>query len=475
MKHFLLVFCIAMITLSCKNEPKVTEIPKDISRNEVKVEDYETAIIYEANIRQYSPEGTFESFTKDIPELKKLGVKIIWLMPIHPISVTNRKATGDLMVHDIEDEEERKKYLGSYYSVSDYRGINPEYGNLDDFKNLVKTAHENGMYVILDWVANHTGWDHAWVKEQSDYYYKDKDGNVSEPINYDTGESWGWQDVAHLNFENKALWDAMTADMIYWVEDLDVDGFRCDVAGEVPTPFWEYATEKINAVKPVFMLAESEKRELFYNAFDMGYAWEGHHIQNKIAQGEKTVKDWDAYMVKYFDEFQEDDILMNFIDNHDENSWNGTVEERMGPAADAMLAMVYTIPGMPLIYSGQEYGLNHRLKFFEKDLIPKTKGKEWDLLEKLAILKQNNPAVNGGKQAGDYERLATSADDQVLVFKRTKGDNTVIYIANLSDKEVRFTLDYEGNYGDFLKEETIVLEKGYEYTFQPWQYVILVK
>src|SRR5690606_27177029 len=159
-------------------------------------------------------------------------------------------------VHDIEDEEERKKYLGSYYSVSDYRGINPEYGNLDDFKNLVKTAHENGMYVILDWVANHTGWDHAWVKEQSDYYYKDKDGNVSEPINYDTGESWGWQDVAHLNFENKALWDAMTADMIYWVEDLDVDGFRCDVAGEVPTPFWEYATEKINAVKPVFMLAE---------------------------------------------------------------------------------------------------------------------------------------------------------------------------------------------------------------------------
>jgi len=317
-------------------------------------------VIYEANIRQYSPEGTFEAFTKDIPQLKELGVKVIWLMPIYPISMKNRKATADLSIEDIEDPEEKEKYLGSYYAISDYTAVNPEFGTLDDFDKLVDTAHENGMYVILDWVANHTGWDHEWIEKHPDYYHKDKEGNVTDPINPDTGESWGWTDVAHLNYESDSLWTAMKDEMLYWVKEKNIDGFRCDVAGNVTTDFWNYVVPELKKEKPVFMLAESEDKDLFYEAFDMGYNWEGHHIINEIAQGKMSVKNWDDYMAKIDTTYQNDDYLMNFITNHDENSWNGTVEERLGEASETMLAFTYALPGMPLIYSGQEYGMNHR-------------------------------------------------------------------------------------------------------------------
>ncbi|MBA3985407.1 MAG: alpha-amylase [Flavobacteriales bacterium] len=472
--YALFTFALLILFTACKNEKQTTE--KETSTfTPITDADYENAVIYEANIRQYSPEGTFEAFTKDIPKLKELGVKIIWLMPIHPISLTNRKATGDLSVHDIENEEERKKYLGSYYSISDYRGVNPEHGTKKDFQNLVDTAHENGMYVILDWVANHTGWDHEWIKTNPDFYNKNKDGEITDPLNSETGESWGWTDVAHLNYENKDLWEAMKNDMLYWVKEHNIDGFRCDVAGEVPTEFWEFITPQFKEVKPVFMLAESEKRDLFFNAFDMGYNWEGHHIKNEIAQGKQTVAQWDAYMQKVDSTYQPDDFLMNFVTNHDENSWNGTVKERMGKASQAMLALSYTIPGMPLIYSGQEYDMDHRLKFFEKDEIPKTKGNIWPILERLGKLKAENPALHGGKNAAAYNRIPTSSDENILAFERSKNGKRVIYIANMSAEESTFTMDFEGAFMDYMYEETVVMDKETPYTFAPWHYVILVK
>lgn len=467
------LFLFTLLLMACGNEKKSDTYTTDQTFTPISEADYENAIIYEANIRQYSPEGTFEAFTKDIPKLKELGVKIIWLMPIHPISMTKRKATPELSIDEIP-EEDRHKYLGSYYSVSDYTAINPEFGDKDDFDNLVKTAHENGMWVILDWVANHTGWDHEWIKTNPDFYHKNKAGEITDPLNSETGESWGWTDVAHLNFENKDLWEVMKNDMLYWVKEHNIDGFRCDVAGEVPTEFWEFVVPQLKEVKPVFMLAESEKRDLFFNAFDMGYNWEGHHIKNEIAQGKQTVTQWDAYMKKVEETYQPDDFLMSFVTNHDENSWNGTVKERLGDAADTFLALTYVIPGMPLIYSGQEYDMNHRLKFFEKDEIPKTKERVWPQLVKLGKLKNDNPALHGGKNAAPYHRISTSKDSKVLAFERSNEGSTVVYIANLTDLPVTFTVEYEGTFRDYMNEGKLALEKDKEYTFEPWQYLILV-
>ena len=472
MKKVVLTITALVLLASCKNEPQPQKEVKEVATEElapVSNDLMETAVIYEANIRQYSEEGTFDAFTEDIPQLKELGVKVIWLMPVHPISEARRKAQGDLNVEDIEDPEERKKYLGSYYAVADYTAVNPEYGTKEDFQELVDTAHENGIYVILDWVANHTGWDHPWIEEHPEYYTQNEQGEVIDPLNPQTGESWGWTDVADLNYENKELWGEMIADMKYWVEEHNIDGFRADVAGEVPTELWVQAKTEMEEIKPLFMLAESEDKDLFHEAFDMGYNWEGHHIMNSIAQDKSNVEAWDAYMKKIDTTYQEDDFLMNFITNHDENSWSGTVKERMGDAAETFLAMSYTVPGMPLIYSGQEYGLDHRLKFFEKDLIPKTKGRVWEVMEKLGTLKNNNPALNGGKEAADYERLQTSDDQNVLAFSRSKAGEELVFVANLSDEAVNFTLELEGEYLDYMNSEDVDLANDHEFSFKPWE------
>ena len=432
----------------------------------------ESAVIYEANIRNYSPEGTFNAFTKDIPEIKKLGVKVIWLMPVYPISMKNRKATGDLSVEDIKDPEERKKYLGSYYAISDYTAINPDLGTEADFQKLVKTAHDNGMYVILDWVANHTGWDHKWITEHPEYYHKNAKGEVTDPLNPETGKSWGWTDVAHLDYTSKKLYEPMKNEMLYWVKAQGVDGFRCDVADNVPTDFWEYTIPKLKEIKPVFMLMESNKPYLFNGLFDMGYGWEAHHLMNDIAKGKKTVKDWDAYVAKQNAEYKAPDYFMNFITNHDENAWNGTEYERMGQGAEAYAALTYCMRGMPLIYTGQEYGFDRRLKFFEKDQITKEKGKTFPFYEKLGRLKNTNLALHGGKNPASYKRLATSADGSILAFEREKGGHKVVYVANLSGKPQEFTINAQGNYTDYMTGKKATLGK---HAFGPWEYMVLVQ
>ena len=435
----------------------------------------ENSVIYEANIRNYSPEGTFNAFTKDIPELKKLGVKIVWLMPVYPISMKNRKATGDLSVEDIQDPEERKKYLGSYYAISDYTAINPDLGTMEDFQNLVNTAHENGMYVILDWVANHTGWDHKWITEHPEYYHKNAKGEVTDPLNPETGESWGWTDVAHLNYTSKVLYEPMKNEMLYWVKEHNIDGFRCDVADNVPTEFWQFAVPKLKEVKPVFMLMESNKSYLFNGIFDMGYGWNAHHLMNDIAKGEKTVADWDALMAQQAKDYKTEDIWMNFTSNHDENAWNGSEYERMGDAAEAFAALTYVMPGMPLIYTGQEYDLERRLKFFEKDEISHEKGKMFGIYEKLGVLKNTNEALNGGKHPADYKRVMTSMDKNILAFAREKDGEKVIFVANLTKDAQTFTMPVEGTYINYITGEKVQLAPGQEQKFDPWQYWVLTK
>jgi alpha-amylase len=464
-KKIFLTTLVITALIACKKETSKQDIAQKVEIAAVSPELSENAIIYEANIRQYSPEGNFAVFTKDIPKLKKLGIKILWLMPIHEIGMKNRKAKGDVSIEAITDTLEKKKYLGSHYSVKDYRSINSNYGTKEDFKKLVDQAHKNGIYVILDWVANHTAWDHEWVTKHNDYYTHDKAGKMIAPFD--------WSDVAELDYNNPALQNAMVEDMKYWLTEFNIDGFRCDVAGEVPTDFWDRATADLRKIKPVFMLAEAEKPELLKKAFDMQYGWEAHHILNSIAKGEKTVKDWDAYMVKTEKALEADDINMNFTSNHDENSWNGTEYERMGDAVEVFAAMTYAIPGMPLIYNGQEYDLKKRLKFFEKDTIPHLEEKMMVIYEKLSQLKVTNEALDGGKNAAAYKRLTTSDDASILAFEREKNATKVIFIANLSKTPKQFTVPVEGEYTAYMSGQKVTLAKGQKHNFKPWQYLIL--
>ena len=477
MKKIILSTFVFLALVSCKNETATTSVDTKNEIAQFSPEIEENAVIYEVNIRQYSPEGTFNEFTKDIPKLKELGVKIIWVMPVFPISETKRKATGgdDSKFASEMPEAEQHKYLGSYYAVSDFKKVNPEFGTIEDFRAMVKTAHENGMYVILDWVPNHTGWDHVWIKEHPEFYTKNEKGEIIDPINPETGKSWGWTDVADLNYDNKELRAAMTNDMLHWIKNENIDGFRCDVAGNVPTDFWQQAIPTLRKEKNIFMLAEAWEPELFKdNLFDMGYSWEGHHTMNKIAKGKETVANWDVFMEKRTKEYEANDILMNFVDNHDENSWNGTIQSRLGNAEEAMTVLSYLTPGMPLVYSGNEYGLNHSLKFFEKDSIPKTKGAAWQLRAKLGKLKNENIALNGGKNKASYTRIKTT-NENVLVFEREKNGNKIIYMANLSSKPVDVKIPLNGTYIDVLSGEMIGLNEKLNYPMKPWQYYVLTE
>jgi len=473
MKKSILLIISFLLLFSCKEIQK-KEVVSTSKKALVTQEMMETAIIYEANIRQYSPEGTFNEFTKDIPVLKELGVKIIWLMPVHPISMTKRKATGDTFVSDIKDENERKKYMGSYYAVSDYRGVSSDYGTKDDLRDLIKTAHKNNMLVILDWVPNHTGWDHQWIQEHPEFYTKNANGEITDPLNED-GTPVGWQDVADLDYSNEGLQKAMIADMNYWLKDENIDGFRCDVAGSVPIEFWQEAVPKLRETKEIFMLAEAWEPELVKgdNLFDMCYGWESHFLWVDIAKGTKTVKDWDNYMVKMDTFYEKDDIIMNFTTNHDENSWKGTVTETFGDADEVMAVLSYVAPGMPLIYSGQEYDLNKRLRFFEKDTISKNKGEYFDLYTKLQIIKTTNPALNGGKNAASYTRIKTSDDTKILAFTREKEGEKVSFIANLSPNPVTFTMDYTATPTNFFTNKEVSYHKDQEISLKAWNYLLL--
>ena len=442
---------------SCNNKKETKSEDVKTERKEQSILPFtadmaETSVIYEVNVRQFSPEGTFAAVTKEISNIKKLGVKILWIMPIYPIG-----------------EENRKEGLGSYYSIKDYRGINPEFGNAEDFKKLVDEAHKNGMYVILDWVANHTAWDHPWVKQHPNWYEQDKNGKMHSP--YD------WSDVVALNFDNKEMRKQMIADMKYWLDDFKIDGFRCDMAHEVPTDFWNEAKPQLANGREIFMLAETEKPELLANdAFDAAYGWEIHHIMNDIAKGKKNVSAIDAYMDSIPKKWQADDYKLLFTSNHDENSWAGTEYERMGDAVETFAALTYTLPGIPLIYNGQEEDFNRRLKFFVKDSIDRNPtSKMRGVYEKLGELKITNEAFNGAKKAASYERLKTSDDKSILAFKRQKNTTEAYFIANFTKTNKEITVPINGVYKNFMNNEDVTFDATTKLKLKPWEYLILVQ
>lgn len=365
--------------------------------------------IYELNVRQFSKEGTFKAVEARLDELNDLNVGIIWLMPIHPIGEKNRKGT-----------------LGSYYAVKDYKEVNPEFGNKQDFKDLVDAIHAKGMYVIIDWVANHTAWDHSWVETNPEFYTKGEHGEFVPPVA-------DWADVIKLNYDNVEMRAAMTDALEYWVREFDIDGYRCDVAQSVPDDFWDSVRSKLDAIKPVFMLAEAEYENHHIKAFDMSYSWEMHHCFNEIAQGKKSASDLIELINRENCRFPTEAYRMRFVDNHDENSWNGTNKERLGDAESIMIVISATLPGMPLLYSGDEAGLDKRLEFFEKDPIEWKEHPNRALYTALFKLKKNNPALFNGAYGGDFNVIDTK-NDHVLAFSRVKGENEVVVIANLSNK-----------------------------------------
>ncbi len=411
------------------------------------------ANIYEVNIRQYTPEGTFEAFSEHLPRLKEMGVDILWLMPVHPIGVEKRKGT-----------------MGSYYSVKDYKAVNPEFGDMEDFKALVNEIHELDMKIILDWVANHTAWDNRWIEEHPEWYTKDEEGNFIAP--YD------WTDVADLNYDNPEMRMAMTDALKFWVAEAGIDGYRCDVAGEVPLDFWDNAISQLRELKPVFMLAESEVPEHHEVGFDMTYAWELHHLMNMIAQGKAPADTLNDYHIKQDTLFPDDAYRMIFTSNHDENSWNGTVFERMGDGAKTFAVLSVTLPGMPLIYSGQEAAMDKRLEFFEKDDIEWGNFEYQDFYETLLDLKSKNTALWNGEYGGNLKFLNTDAPSSVVAFVRQNGADKVLSVLNLSPGEhdiIIETGDHSGAYTELFSANSIEVAPDFSRKLGPWEYIVLVK
>ena len=447
-KLFKILLILSLIT-SCKDNQF------QVDRNKIN-----KGIVYEVNVRQYSKEGSFKAVTNDIKKIKKLGVEILWLMPIHPIG-----------------KEKRKGGLGSYYSISDYKGINPEFGDAEDLKELVKVAHANDMIVIMDWVANHTAWDHSWIYNNSDYYTKGSDGEITDPINPYTGESWGWTDVADLNFDNNQMRSEMIDAMKYWIEEFEVDGYRCDAAHSCPVDFWKESINELRKIKNVFMLAESDPFNFggfeLINSFEMSYNWQGHYILNEISKGHKSAKDLTENINRNLDIYEDDHILLNFTSNHDENTWAGTVFDRMGESYLTMSVLTYIIPGIPLLYNGQEYSLSKRLGFFEKDFIPKENTELVEFYNNLGKIKRNNKALHFSKET-KFD-IKNSIDDDIFILERTLNDQSFLFISNLSNESKSINHEIDGNYKNLQNGELIKLSSKQNLDFNPWEYLLLKK
>ncbi len=409
--YFLLLM---LFIAGCKTTPEIVET------NVIHPEWTKDAIIYEVNVRQFTPEGTFAALENHLDRLDSLGIDILWLMPVHPIGVEGRKGT-----------------LGSYYSVKDYYDINPEYGTLDDFKHFLEAAHNRGFKVILDWVANHTARDCSWTTEHADWYYKDSKGKPAT--------LYDWTDTAHLNYDNEEVAPAMIEAMKYWL-GLGVDGFRCDVAAEVPVSFWDRCRTELQDVKDdVFMLAEAEKAELQMNAFDAYYTWDQMNQWYALAEGKINADSLANFYVSYQKKSKMPDntIPMNFLSNHDQNSWKGADAQIYGDALKQFAVLSFTVPGMPMIYSGEEASLDHSLEFFEKDTIDWNADVEnmSDFYKSLIAMRDKHCSLWAAPYGVTMAILPSDHPEEIFVFEREIEGDICLAMFNFSDEEVAFTVE----------------------------------
>ncbi len=422
------------------------------------------AVIYELNVRQFSPEGTFAAVRAQLPRLRALGVDILWLMPIYPIGVERRKGT-----------------LGSYYAVRDYCGVNPEFGTFDEFRQLVEAVHGLGMRVILDWVPNHTSRDAVWVEAHPEWYKRDPEtGEIATP--YD------WTDTAQLDYDNPAMRRGMVEAMLFWLRETAIDGFRVDMAMLEPIGFWDVCVPELEAFmearsRGLFMLAEAEGPEFHRVAFDATYSWEVHHLMVDVAQNkvlapaaalrERLLREGEAYPT--------DALRMRFTSNHDENSWNGSEFVRFGAAVRQMAALTYLLPGMPLIYNGQEAGSDRQLAFFDKDRIDWSglESNGWgDFYRELNGLRHSHAALRGGLCGGDVYAMDNSLSDKVFAVKRRVGDSVVMGLFNLSPDHADFEVydeDFNGSFRQIGSPELALLRSHAHFYLPPWGFFVYFK
>ena len=436
----LLALILAAACAACGTPPAEPAAHPDWSYN---------AVVYEMNVRQYTPEGTFEAAARELPRLKELGVDVVWLMPVYPIGVLERKGT-----------------LGSYYAISDYCATNPEFGTLEDFDRLLAEAHRLGLRVILDWVANHTSPDARWIDERpADWYVRDSLGRTI--VQYD------WTDIAKLNYDNADMRREMERSMRFWLER-GIDGFRCDMACEVPIDFWRTTLPALRHDYPqIYLLAEGEDPALHEEAFDASYSWELHHLMNAIARGEKGAADLKAYLEKDAATTPREAFRLMFTSNHDENSWAGTEFERMGDAARVMALLTFTLPkGQPLIYTGQEIGYGHRFAFFEKDPVPQWCENEYtEFYRQLIRLRHENPVLAAGERGAEARFAADGLlPEGLFCFSRGEGAEEVTVVANLTAAEQALALPFEGSRREFFTGATHT--GGEQVTLPAWGWMV---
>jgi len=402
--------------------------------------------IYEVNIRQYTPEGTFNAFAAHLPRLRDMGIDVLWFMPITPISVDVRQGT-----------------LGSYYACSDYTAINREFGTLQDFTDLVKKAHALGFKVIIDWVANHTGWDHIWTKTNPQYYKRDADGKF-----YDTNN---WHDVIDLNFYDGGLRKAMIEAMIFWVQECDIDGFRCDMAHLVPLDFWREARTAVDAVKPLFWLGETEE-SIYLEVFDAWYAWHWMALTEKYCKHDKMFTNLLEVLQRYDTEFPSWAMPLFFTTNHDENSWNGTEYEKYGDAVKPLAVFSATWRGLPLIYSGQESPNRKRLKFFDKDAIQWTgKYELHDFYKTILQFRHQHPALRFNES---LKPQLIESQQPVLTFIRCHENREVLVAINLSPNTVSIQIPADTlnsrSFTNIFDGKKIEIQSTFQVELKGWEY-----
>jgi glycosidase len=402
--------------------------------------------IYEVNVRQYTKEGTLTAFMEHVPRLHDMGVDILWLMPITPISVEKRQGT-----------------YGSYYAAQSYTDIDPAYGTADDFRELIRMVHANGMKLIIDWVANHTGYDHQWTQAYPGWYRKDEMGNFTE--------LYGWIDVIDLNYEIPEMRAEMIRSMIHWIKEFDIDGFRCDMARTVPVDFWVEARGECDAIKPLFWLAECEILA-YHEVFDVTYGWEAMRAIDKYMKKELILADILPILNNY-SMYPVGSEKLLFTSNHDENTYYGTEYEKYGVSAKAMAVFTCTWPGIPLIYSGQEKPNKKRLAFFEKDFI------DWDgevelhsFYKTLLNLRKKNKAL----QESASVFIVPSGHPDVLMYLCRRQQDKVLALLNFSDTESEFGFNHPalpGTYTDLFSGGQVSLKRKECFRFAGGEYRVL--
>ena len=455
------------LLVSCQGKPVETKFDQHpVSHVRKYPEAIRDMTIYEVNVRQHTPSGTFKALQQDLPRLRTLGVDILWIMPVQEIGRMNRKGT-----------------LGSYYSIRDYKSVNAEFGSLDDFKTLVRDAHSQGFLVILDWVPNHTAWDNAWVIEHPEYYMTDSAAaQVGKTLGVDADYykkkgignlvyEADWDDIALLNLYQPEARKAMIDAMRYWITETDIDGFRADHAGhEIPLFFWEEATAELNTIKDLYWLAEWDEPRM-HIVFDATYDWRLMGLTTQVAAGKLNADALHDHIAQDVARYGNNAQRLNMINNHDENSWHGTVRERYGEGERAFAVFSFVAYGTPLLYSGQEVGLDKRLKFFEKDTIPmEDAGQYYSFYQKLNELKAENPALWSGRFGSIPEKIE-DGNARVFSFRRVKDDNVVVGFINLSPKPQQITIPADvAALKDFFTGKSFAQGKA---TLVPWEYVVL--